>query len=73
MDGRIGVVRVGQIEHLYSGAESRVGAHNQEGRAARGLKMIFFHRAAKTHRKFVHGAGKTRLNYLNDTISQKRY
>jgi hypothetical protein len=40
MDGISDVVRVGKIEHLYSGAESREGAQNHEGRTVRGLKMV---------------------------------
>jgi hypothetical protein len=43
------------MEHLYSDAESRVGAQNHEGRAVRGLKFILSW-GAKTNRKMVHGA-----------------
>jgi hypothetical protein len=50
------VVSVGQIKHLYFGAESRVGAHG--GRAVRGIQMILSP-DAKIHKKMVHGAELT--------------
>jgi hypothetical protein len=40
MDGSSDVVKVGQIEHLHYGAESRVGAQKHESFAVRGLKMV---------------------------------
>jgi hypothetical protein len=61
MDGSRDVVRVGHMEHLYSGAESIVRAQNHEGRTVRGIKMVLSP-GAKTHTKMVHGAGKTSLD-----------
>jgi hypothetical protein len=47
MDGSSDVVRFGQMEHLYSGAESREGAHNHEGRKVMVPKNGFVTRVAK--------------------------
>jgi hypothetical protein len=70
MDGSIDVVKVGQMEHLYSGSKSRVGAQNHEGRALRGLKMIL-PLGAKTHRKMAHGAAKKDLPHWVDEFMDK--
>jgi hypothetical protein len=56
-EGSSDVVRVGKREHLYSDAESRLGAQSNENRAVRGLKMILSP-GAKTNRKMVHDAEK---------------